>query len=189
MKRAIIFHGTDCKPEDFWYQWLKTELEKEGYQVDLPYYKDMNRVPIAEFLPGVMKRFPLTEETLLVGHSAGAPLILAMLEKTDQRIHKAVLVAGFSEPLSGDRDVILQDSYDWKKIKQGAKNFVFFNSDNDPWGCDDKQGKRMHDNLGGKLLIRRDGHFGSTSMNQPYQEFPELLKECLYEPKSATKTF
>lgn len=31
MKHAIIFHGTDCQPDDFWYGWLKGELEKLGY--------------------------------------------------------------------------------------------------------------------------------------------------------------
>lgn len=179
MKKAIIFHGTDCKPEDFWYQWLKSELEKSGYQVSLPYYANMNRTPIAEFLPTVMEEFTLDEDTTLIGHSAGVPLILAMLEKTDQKISKAVLVAGFSEPLAGDRDVILQEDYNWQKIKEGAQNFVIFNSDNDPWGCDDKQGRRLQENLGGKLIIKHEGHFGSNSMNQPYKEFPELLKEVL----------
>ncbi len=38
MKNVIIFHGTDCKPEDFWYSWLKNELEKAGYTVEVPYY-------------------------------------------------------------------------------------------------------------------------------------------------------
>lgn len=180
MKSAVIFHGTECKPENFWYQWLQQQLEQAGYKVELPYYEDMNRVPIAEFLPRVMEQFPLNEETILIGHSAGVPLILAMLEKTDVRIAKAVLVAGFSEPLPGDStDVILQDSYNWPKIKQNAQEFVIFNSDNDPWGCDDKQGKRLQENLGGKLIIKHDGHFGSISMNQPYKEFPELLEECL----------
>lgn len=179
MKKAIIFHGTDCKPEDFWYQWLKEELEKSGYQVELPYYENMNRVPIAEFLPEIMERFPLDERTVLIGHSAGVPLILAMLEKTDQKINKAVLVAGFSEPLAGGRDVILQEDYAWQKIKGSAQDFIIFNSDNDPWGCDDKQGKRLQENLGGKLIIKHDGHFGSTTMKQPYKEFPELLEEIL----------
>lgn len=179
MKKAIIFHGTDCKPGDFWYQWLKSELEKSGYQVSLPYYENMNRTPIAEFLPVVMDEFTLDEDTTLVGHSAGVPLILAMLEKTDQKISKAVLVAGFSEPLAGDRDVILQEDYNWQKIKESAQSFVIFNSDNDPWGCDDKQGRRLQENLGGKLIIKHDGHFGSNSMNQQYKEFPELLKEIL----------
>lgn len=175
MKNAVIFHGTGCKPEDFWYMWLKNELEQDGYEVALPYHEDMNRVPIADFLPKIMASHKMDENTVLIGHSAGVPLILSILENTDQIISKAILVAGFSEALSGEKDVILQDNYNWDKIKQHANEFVIINSDNDPWGCDDKQGKKMFENLGGALIIRHDGHFGSTSHNQPYKEFP-LLK-------------
>jgi predicted alpha/beta hydrolase family esterase len=174
--KAIIFHGTECKPEDFWYQWLKEKLEARGYTVELPYYSDMNRVPIAEYLPRILKAHSFDEETVLIGHSAGCPLILSILENIDATIAQAVLVAGFSEelpPETGD-DVILQPSYDWEKTKAHCQDFVFINSDNDPWGCDDKQGRKLFDKLGGTQIIRHDGHFGSTSNNQPYKEFPLL---------------
>lgn len=178
MKNAIIFHGTDCKPDDFWYMWLKQQLEAAGCNVELPYYKDMNKVPIAEFLPRVVRELELNSGTVLIGHSAGVPLILSVLENSGQKIAKAVLVAGFSEPLAGDRDVILQESYNWEKIKQHAAEFITINSDNDPWGCNDTQGKKIFDRLGGTLVIRHDGHFGSHSQNQPYKEFP-LLKTLI----------
>lgn len=178
MNNATIFHGTECKPEDFWYRWLKEQLEAAGYSVELPYYPDMNRVPVAEFLPKVLKATTLNSKTVLIGHSAGVPLILSMLEHTNQKIALAVMVAGFSEALPGEKDVILQDHYNWEKIKEHADEFIFINSDNDPWGCDDKQGKRMQEKLGGKLIVKHDGHFGSHSLNRPYKEFP-LLKELI----------
>lgn len=53
---------------------------------------------------------------------------------------------------------------------------IFINSDNDPWGCDDKQGRKMFDKLGGTLIIRHDGHMGSEKFNQPYREFPLVVK-------------
>lgn len=53
----------------------------------------------------------------------------------------------------------------------------YVKSDNDPWSCDDKQGKRMFDKLGGTLIVRHDeGHMGSDSFNQPYKEFPLIIK-------------
>lgn len=173
---AIIFHGTQCKPEDFWYQSVQRALEAKGYTVSLPYYEDMNRTPIAEFLPRILKEHSFDEETVLIGHSAGCPLILSILENIDVMIAQAILVAGFSSPLSpqAGTDVILQPSYDWEKIKAHTKDFVIINSVNDPWGCDDKQGRTMFDNLGGTLIIKNDGHFGSSSKNQPYKEFPLL---------------
>jgi predicted alpha/beta hydrolase family esterase len=107
MNNAIIFHGTECKPSDFWYVWLKQQLETAGYKVELPYYPDLNRVPIKDFLPKIVRNHSLDNKTVLIGHSAGVPLILSMLEQSSQKIALAVMVAGFVEPLSGTKDVIL----------------------------------------------------------------------------------
>lgn len=99
------------------------------------------------------------------------------LENLDAQINSVILVAGFSEPLDEDPEPILQRNYDWQKIKKNCKNFYFINSDNDPWGCDDKAGRKMFDKLGGDLIIRHgEGHMGSDSFNQPYKEFPLVLK-------------
>ena len=52
-----------------------------------------------------------------------------------------------------------------------------FSPDNDPWTCDDKQGRMMLDHLGGVQVIPKgEGHMGSTTYNQPYKEFPLLVK-------------
>jgi hypothetical protein len=34
----------------------------------------------------------------------------------------------------------------------------------------------MFDNLGGMQIVLHEGHMGSTYYNQPYKEFPLLLK-------------
>lgn len=73
-----------------------------------------------------------------------------------------------------EKDPILQDSYNWDKIKQNVKDIVFINSVNDPWGCNAEQGRVMFDKLGGTQIIRNDGHFGSETYKQPYPEFPLL---------------
>lgn len=175
--KAIIFHGTDDTPESYWYPWLRRELEHRGFSVEVPHYSDINHVPADKFVPKVLQEHTFDEETVLIGHSAGGPLILSILEQIKQKVAQAVLVAGFSAPLPNeDVNIILQSSYDWPRIKAQADDFVFFNSDNDPWGCDDVQGRALFDNLGGTLIIRHDGHFGSASNNQPYEEFPLLLK-------------
>lgn len=176
-KRAIIFHGTDCKPDDpiYWYPWLQKQLEANGYEVAVPYYPDINHEPINIFLPKVLKNHRFDEETVLVGHSAGGPLLLSVLEHVDAIIPQAILVAGYSMRLPGEeKDPVLQDSYDWEKIKTHVKDIYFINSVNDPWGCDDKQGRIMFDKLGGTQIIRNDGHFGSRTNHQQYSEFPLL---------------
>lgn len=176
MKHAIIFHGTDDNPDRYWYGWLGRELEKAGYKVEIPYNPEINKEPIDTFLPKVLKRHTFDEDTVLIGHSAGGPLILSILERIDVRIAKAVLVSGYCEhPDDQMEDPILQETYNWEKIKQNVRDIVFINSINDPWSCDDKQGRIMFSHLGGTQVIRADGHFGSVPKGQEYDEFP-LLK-------------
>src|SRR5687767_10110875 len=129
----ILFHGTSGSPQHFWFPWLKTELEKAGHIFIANHYEDMNRTPINEFLPKVLKDISLTEDTILVSHSSGGPFILSVLEQSKVKVFRAILVAGFCSELPGDKNVILQSSYDWEAIRKNANSFVFINSDNDPW--------------------------------------------------------
>lgn len=178
MKNAIILQGAGETTESFWLPWLKRELEKIGYEVWLPQFPDNNDPQLEKNLPFVLNNGKFTEETILVGHSAGCPLILSVLENIGIQVKQAILVAGFATPLPSKdaANKILQESYDWEKIKQHVKDIIFINSVNDPWGCDDKQGRLMLDQLGGTLIINNDGHMGSDTFNQPYKEFPLLLK-------------
>lgn len=176
MKNAIIFHGTDDNPDRHWYKWLGKELENDEYKVEIPNNPTINKEPIDAFLPKVLSQHTFNNSTLLVGHSAGGPLILSILEHINIQISKAVLVAGYAtHPDDQMEDPILQETYNWEKIKQNVKEIVFINSINDPWSCNDKQGCLMFEHLGGTLVIRNDGHFGSVAKGQVYNEFP-LLK-------------
>lgn len=95
--KAIIFYGTDCRPENYWYEWLKQKLETRGFLVELPYYPDINKKPIEAFLPEVLKKHTFDSETTLIGHSAGVPLILSVLECIDAAVAQAVFVVGSHE--------------------------------------------------------------------------------------------
>ena len=179
MTKVIIFHGTDCTPEIFWYPYIKSELEKKGYRVEVPSYPSINHESINTFLPKVLADNTFDQDTILIGHSAGCPLILSVLEQIKTPIKQAILVAGYSRIKGSEKrkDSVLQDKYDWKKIAGNVKDMIILNSDNDPWGCDDVEGKYMIDQLGkGKLIVMKgEGHMGSTSYNQPYKEFPFLV--------------
>jgi predicted alpha/beta hydrolase family esterase len=170
---AIIFHGTGCTPDMFWYGWLAEQLRARGYQVEIPHYPEINSEDISTFLPKVMQAHTITEDTVLIGHSSGGTLILSLAERL--KFKQGILVAGFSSPYDGvEKDPILQDEYNWKKIAGNCPDFVFINSANDPWGCDDKQGRAMFDELGGTQIIRTEGHFGSNGAKQEFPTFPLL---------------
>jgi len=174
MAKVIILHGTGSSPDNYWHPYLKERLEEKGCEVSVSALPNSEESDIEEWLPFILKNEKIDEDTILIGHSAGSPLILSILENIDCKIKQAILVSGFIDTL----DVkILQKSYDWEKIRSNVEDIIFINSDNDPWGCDDKQGKKMFDKLGGTLIVRHgEGHMGSKDFNQPYKEFPFLLK-------------
>ena len=88
----------------------------------------------------------------MIGHSAGVPLILSILENIDTKITHAVLVAGFFE----GSDSILQTKYDWGRIRKNVDKISIINSDNDPWGCDDRVGRLLRERIGGDLIIKHE---------------------------------
>lgn len=148
-----------------------------GYTVWLPQLPDNDNPNIINSLPFVLENGKFNKETVIVGHSAGCPLALAVIQNIDVKIKQVILVAGYYKklPPPGVSKVLFK-KYNWEKIRQNADEFVFINSDNDPWGCDDKQGKFMFEKLGGTLIIKHgEGHMGSDSFKQPYKKFPLLV--------------
>jgi uncharacterized protein len=178
VKNAIILHGTGCNPNSFWQPSIKKFLEEMGYEVWVPALPDSDKPDLKIWLPFVMSKAKFNEDTILIGHSAGSPFILSVLENIDVTIHKTILVAGYSRMKSkDDNTLILQKNYNWEKIKKNVKDIIFINSSDDPWGCGDKEGLFLFKHLGGTLIIREgEGHMGSDSFKQPYTTFPLLEK-------------
>jgi predicted alpha/beta hydrolase family esterase len=171
-RRAIIFHGTGGHPDNVWYPWLADRLTARGYAVERPHLPGLNVEPVATFLPRVLDAHAFDSGTVLIGHSGGAALLLALLEHLDAPVAQAVLVAGYATPPNAADEPVLQESYDWDRIRANAGELVLVNSVRDPYGCDAAQGRAMLDRLGGTLVVRDDGHFGDW--DQPYPEFPLL---------------
>ena len=178
MKNAIILHGTGSTPNSFWHPSIKTFLEKLGYTVWVPQLPEANTPKLQTQLPFILNDGQFNNDTVLIGHSAGCPLLLSVLENISVKVSKAVLVSGYARA-KGDfkEEPILQATYNWKKIKENADDITYINSDNDPWGCNDEEGLYMWKRLGGTLILREgDGHMGSEKFKQPYTNFPLLEK-------------
>lgn len=177
MKNASIFHGWGGSPRSFWFPWLTDALAKKGYDVWCPELPDTNNPCLEAQLEFVLKNGSFNDKTVLVGHSAGCPLILAALERLTAPVAQVILVAGFCSPLPKAANQMLQHQYDSKKIRANARDIIYINSNDDPWGCDDMQGRLMLEQFGGTLVLPSgQGHFGSETYGQPYTTFPLLLK-------------
>ena len=180
MKNAIILDGGYSNPKHYWYPSIKRFLKKRGYSVWTP------QLPGAEpdlknWLPFILKGDNFNQDTVLIAHSLGAALVLAILEKINVKIKKTILIAGFSTPRGNFKEKMLLTKYNWRIIKSHTNEFIIMNSKNDPWGCDDKQGINIWKHLGGTLiLLEKEGHFGSEKNHQSYKRF-NLLEKLLEE--------
>lgn len=178
MKNALILHAMEDSPKDHWYPWLKDQLKQKGYEVWVPQLPDTNNPQLSNWVPFIMKNGKFTEDTVIIGHSAGASVILAILEELNVKVSQAILVAGFSFYPGGDG--ILKSVYDWERIKSNVGEMIIINSDNDPYGHDEVRGRIMLEmlNMDGSIQIIMKGqrHMCVDKTDQTYKEFPFLLR-------------
>ena len=180
---AILLHGTGGSDTDyFWFADTKKFLEEHGYKVWWPQLPNTEKPNIEETEDYIVDFWPdIDEDTIIIGHSSACPVILDILRWLKIEIKQAILVVGFYQSLNDDgySDLMLPKDFDFKESAKHAKEIILINSDNDPWGCDDKQARPIAKKLGAKfILAERQGHMGSGTYNQPYREFP-ILKEIL----------
>jgi len=181
MKNAVLLHGLGGNPDNFWFAWLKAELAGQGFRVTAPQMPDAEHPNLSIWTPFAMRNAVFDEETIVIGHSAGCPLLLSILEQLKKPIRRSILVAGFIRLKEmNDDDVMLIKSPNWDLMKRNSSEFFFLNSDNDPWGCDLSQGTALREKLGGTQIVQSaQGHFGSKVFEQPYDRFPLLKEICL----------
>lgn len=183
MKTAVLLHGTGGSDKDyFWFADTKQFLESKGYEVWWPQLPHTDKPEFVETRNFIEQNLPaMDEQTIIIGHSSACPIIVDLLRWLKIEVKLAILVAGFYQSLNDDgySDLMLPKDFDFKASGEHAKNIVLINSDNDPWGCDNKQAEPVAEKLGARLIVAKgQGHMGSGTYNQPYKEFP-LLKSLL----------
>ena len=182
-KKAALFHGLGGSEKSFWIPWLKAALEKQGFDVWTPSLAPCDGFDdLDKWVREVAEKSPCRDFDLMVGHSAGGPLILRLLSRGDFSAKHIISVAGFIKSLSNGLadDPVYPAGFDVAAIKQNCGALTFIHADNDPWDCGQEQGEFMRKTLGGTLVVMTgEGHFGSDYMKQPYKSFPLLLSHCL----------
>ncbi len=181
MKQAILLHGTGGSDKDYyWFADTKKFLESNGYSVWWPLLPNTEEPELGGTLEYLDDDAPdLDSKSIVIGHSSACPLILAFLQISDIKVKQVVLVSGYYEPLPDGASSMLPDSFDWETIRKKADAIVLINSNNDPWGCHDRQAREPAIKLGATLVVATNqGHMGSASFKQPYKKF-SLLKQLL----------
>ena len=159
-KQVLILHAWYEKPENNWYPWLKTELEKRGYTVFIPDLPTMQTdLPdMQQQLSQIERTITIDSKSIVVGHSIGCLLAMRLAEKYSY--NKMFLVAGWDYD-----DLYPQHRLYWKTpinhdaIKQNVKEIFCFSSDNDPYTTAFTV-EEMSKRLNGKfILVPGAGHF------------------------------
>ena len=183
MKNILILHGAGNDSQGNWFPWLKSEMEKKGYKAWCPDLPNTESPNLEEWLDTIFanKDWEFNEESVIVGHSAGATLILRILERIESKIDKAILVAasidkGQYPEFFHYKESVTKNPYEWQKIKGSCNNFYFLASDNDPYDCGERHAKVMQENLGGETIIKEgQGHF-NVEVSENYRQFPLLVE-------------
>ena len=185
MTNVLIIHGSYGHPKENWFPWLKSELEKLDCNVFVPKFPTPKNQKLDTWLK-VIKDYDqyLDKRSIVVGHSMGCALILRKLELSKTLVKSVFLVGGFTKDLWNGKyskiiDTFFAKPFDWKEIKQKTKNFVIYQSDNDPL-VPISMGKEIAKNLKGELIIVKNaGHFNEESGYKKFEALLEKIKEGL----------
>ena len=175
-KRVIIVHGWDGHPQEAWFPWLESELEKRGFEVQIPSMPNPPKPKIDDWVKHLSKSAKsIDKDTVLVGHSIGCQTILRYLEglPRDKKVGGAVFVAGWFtlKNLAKEEKAIakpwLATSIDFVKVKHHTRKFVAIFSDNDDVVPRNNRAMFEH-RLGAKTTFEHQkGHFsGSDNIKQ-----------------------
>ena len=176
MANFIFIHGTGGNPDEWFFPWLRKELEKRKHKVYAPFFP----TPTGQTLENWMKEFEpyrkhVNKETVFVGRSIGSVFILRLLEKTKIPVKGAFLVAGFCSKLGLQEfepliETFIEKPLNWKKIRSNCGCFFVYHSDNDPIVSLQK-GEELAEHLGVDVtLVRGAKHFWLTKL-------PKLLDD------------
>jgi predicted alpha/beta hydrolase family esterase len=165
MKRAIIIHAWDSSPDAHWYREEEKALKKLGHEVFVPEMPGGNWPKLPEWL-SVIEDLRPDEDTVLIGHSLGAPAILRYLQTAPVKVGKVFLVAAFAKDL-GIKETrnFMEAPFDFKKIKAYADAFIVINEANDPY-VPIKRGKEIAEAVGGEFIeVAGNIHFDKMDLD------------------------
>ena len=185
---CIIIHGCPSNKEaslgpetrtydKHWIPWIKRELTLRGIKTKTPLMPNP-WAPVYEDFKKEFARYPVSENTILIGHSCGCSFLVRWLGESKQKIKKLILVAPWKIPYGDDdfRDKFYIYPID-KTIKSRVGKIIMFTADNERKGGKESL-EIYHEALGGRILeLKGRGHYLLNDMGT--EEFPELLEEII----------
>lgn len=188
MKRIIIVHQWMAGADGDWRPWLKSELEKKGYEVLAPEMPGIDTPVIEKWVSKLSEIVgEPNKDTYFIGHSIGCQTILRYLDahvfKPLETVGGAIFVAGWFNLKNLEDEETEKIAEPWiakpinaVKIKTILPKSALIISDNDPYDCYEENKERFEE-FGSRIItISKAGHF---TEEDGYAEFPEVLSELI----------
>ena len=173
--RVTLIHGFNATPQSNFHPWLKTELEKRGYEVRVPELplKIGEEIEAQELLELMQEKLGLlTNEDIVLGHSLGGVLALRYLEFAELKTTpRAFIMVGAPWRVSRpELQSLFMTNLDYDVVPWKAAEFVVVHSK------DDEMVPFDHAEKWAKILKAR---LIDTAGNDHYMgtEYPLLLEE------------
>lgn len=137
MFRVVVVHGWGAHPEEGWRPWLRQELVKLGFKVEVPTMPHTEFPEVHAWVSHLAEVVDSPgEDVVLVGHSLGCITILRYLESlpAGSKIRGCLLVAGPYRDLGiKELATFFAAPLMWKRIRSHCRRFMAIHSDNDYW--------------------------------------------------------
>ncbi|MEI6691050.1 MAG: alpha/beta fold hydrolase [bacterium] len=175
MKKALILHAWFSKPESNWYPWLKSELEKKGYEVWVPQLPtfDGNAPDLETAIKFITDENFVDKDTVVIGHSLGTLLTMRLAER--MQFGQAILLAAWDyNDLTPEHKSFWTNMIDHDLCKKNVAKWSALISDNDPYVTKILAGE-VADRFGAeKIYCGAKEHFSQDLGG--VTEVPEILR-------------
>lgn len=152
----VFLHGFTGSPDVPRFKYWKAELEKDGHTVIAPKLPHTDKPSEKEQLEAALKAAKYDGNTVLFGHSLGAPLAMKVVERLKTPIARLVLAGGFTNPEFKDKRRPFEKTFAWEfdgaKIRKNVKTIQILHDPND-YAVTGEQRKKLEDLLEVKAII------------------------------------
>ena len=173
----IIVHGSFGSKDGNWFPWLKNEIERENYKVDVP------QMPIGvenqnyENWSKEFSKLVINNNTVIIAHSIAPAFVCKYLINNHVKVKKLIFVCGFNNYLgiNSEYDTVNKPMFldNIEEIKSYCNDIICFYSNNDPYVNFDVE-KEFADLIANEqIIINNGGHINAES---GFTKFDEIIK-------------
>lgn len=163
-KRVFIIHGYAANSSKHWFAWLKEELEKKAYEVDILDMPNSLNPELNSWLDTLRKHIgELNENMYIVAHSLGCISALRYIEGFSEqtRLGGVLLLSGFCESLSilPILDPFVKEALQAEKLQRIIQKALVLSAENDTI-VPTILSQRLAQKINAKFIqVKQGGHF------------------------------